>query len=293
VTFAFTRILDAVLGRGESAITIPALDGALRPNRRLDEAPDRIPINRPSGIIAGPEGPLVSTGDEIRRLDARGAWTLVHKAKSAISCLGKAVGGFALGLESGAVELVGGRFGGAVFEPTSEARCPTAIEGTDDGLYVCHGSASNSPSDWRRDLMQRNASGSVWLLDPASGSRHRLVDRLAFPAGIVVNRETLIVSESWRHRLIRLDRATGNASTCRLTIFRDIRARSPGPAGRAICCPSSRRGASSSGSSCASRASSGACWPTSRLAIGWHRAFGRGGHSTNPCRVAGSSIWAS
>ena len=56
MTFAFTRILDAALGRGESAITIPALDGALRPNRRLDEASHRIPISRPSGIIAGARG---------------------------------------------------------------------------------------------------------------------------------------------------------------------------------------------------------------------------------------------
>jgi len=209
MTFAFTRILDAVLGRGESAITIPALDGALRPNRRLDEASQRIPISDPSGILVGPEGLLVSSGDEVRRLDADGAGALVHKAKSAISCLGRAAGGIAVGLENGAVELVGGRFDGAAFEPTPEARCPTAIEGTEDGLYVCHGSSSNSPSNWQRDLMERNASGSVWLLDPASGSRHRIIDRLAFPAGIVANRETLIVAEAWRHRLIRLDRATG------------------------------------------------------------------------------------
>jgi len=209
MTFAFTRILDAVLGRGESAITIPALDGALRPNRRLDEASQRIPISDPNGILAGPEGLLVSSGDEVRRLDADGAGALVHKAKSAISCLGRAAGGIAVGLENGAVELVGGRFDGAAFEPTPEARCPTAIEGTEDGLYVCHGSSSNSPSNWQRDLMERNASGSVWLLDPASGSRHRIIDRLAFPAGIVANRETLIVAEAWRHRLIRLDRATG------------------------------------------------------------------------------------
>jgi hypothetical protein len=209
MTFAFTRILDAVLGRGESAITIPALDGALRPNRRLDEASQRIPISDPSGILAGPEGLLVSSGDEVRRLDADGAGALVHKAKSAISCLGRAAGGIAVGLENGAVELVGGRFDGAAFEPTPEAHCPTAIEGTEDGLYVCHGSSSNSPSNWQRDLMERNASGSVWLLDPASGSRHRIIDRLAFPAGIVANRETLIVAEAWRHRLIRLDRATG------------------------------------------------------------------------------------
>ena len=47
-----TRFSGAARARSPSR----ALDGALRPNRRLDEASDRIPISRPSGIIAGPEG---------------------------------------------------------------------------------------------------------------------------------------------------------------------------------------------------------------------------------------------
>ena len=209
MNLGFTRILDAVLGRGESAITVPALDGAFRPNRKLDEAAQRIAIDHPSAIIAGPGGLLVASSDEIRRLDAGSTWSLVHKAEAAISCLGDIAGGIAVGLENGAVNIVGGRFDGATFAPTPDARCPVAIAGAEDNLYVCHGSASNGPADWQRDLMERNASGSLWLLEPASGSRHRIADRLAFPAGIAADRETLIVSESWRHRIIRLDRATG------------------------------------------------------------------------------------
>lgn len=210
MTFALTGILDAVLGRGESAITVPALDGALRPNRRLDAAVERIAVDRPSGLLVRPDGLLASSADEIRRLDAGGAWTPVYKAEAAISCLGEAGEGVAIGLENGAVEIVGGRFNGATFEPTPEARCPVAIAALEDSLYVCHGSASNPPSEWQRDLMERNASGSVWLYDLARpGNRHRLADRLAFPAGIVAHRETLVVSESWRHRVLRLERSTG------------------------------------------------------------------------------------
>ncbi|MBX6321050.1 MAG: strictosidine synthase, partial [Rhodospirillaceae bacterium] len=103
----------------------------------------------------------------------------------------------------------GGRFGGRSFGPAPGCRCPVALAGIGDCLYVCHGSASNGPSEWQRDLMERNSSGSVWLLEPGSGDRHRIADGLAFPAGILAEQETLIVSESWRHRLIRLDRARG------------------------------------------------------------------------------------
>jgi hypothetical protein len=209
MTLSVARVLDTVLGRGESAITVPALDGALRPNRKLDEAAERIAIAHPGGVIADAGGVLVSSGDEVRRLDGHSSWSPVHKAETAISCLGGAAGGIAVGLENGVVEIIGGRFDGVRFEPTPEARCPVAIDGTEDSLYVCHGSTSHPPSEWRRDLMERNASGSVWLLDPALQSRHRVIDRLAWPAGIVANREALIVSEGWRHRILRLDRATG------------------------------------------------------------------------------------
>ncbi len=209
MSLAVTRILDRVLGRGDGAITVPALDGAFRPNRRLDESSHRIAIEQPSCIIAGPDGVLVGSGDEIRRLDADGGWHCVHKAETAVSCLCAVGGGLAVGLEDGTVKVVGGRFDGARFAPGAEDRCPVAIDGFEDCLYVCHGSASNGPSEWQRDLMERNASGSVWLLEPASGGRHRIADRLAFPAGIVAGPETLLVSESWRHRVIRLERSTG------------------------------------------------------------------------------------
>lgn len=209
MTFIVTRMLDAVLGRGESAITVPALDGALRPNRRLDEAPERIATPCPAAIVASAAGVLVASGKEILRLGADGAWSPVHEAEANIACLGEMGGGLAVGLEDGTVIVVGGRFDGAKFAATPEARCPVAVAGIEDCLYVCHGSAVHGPSAWQRDLLERNASGSIWRLEPASGSRHKIAQGLAFPAGIVANRETLVVSESWRHRLLRLDRANG------------------------------------------------------------------------------------
>jgi hypothetical protein len=209
MSFILTRFLDAVLGRGESAITVPALDGAFKPNRKLDEASRRFAIDRPSGIVAGEGGVLVASGEEIRRLDAGGSWPLVHRAEATIACLGAAWDGIAVGLENGIVKIVGGRFDGVRFEPVPDARCPVAIAVSGDSLHVCHGSASNGPSDWQRDLMERNRSGSVWELAPVSGSRRRIAGALAFPAGIVADGETLIVSESWNHRLVRLDRSSG------------------------------------------------------------------------------------
>ncbi len=208
MSFGFTRLLDVFLGRGESAITVPALDGALRPNRKLDDAAERIAIEQPSGIASRPDGILVSSGDRVFRWGG-GAWVPVHKAEAAISCLAEAGDGIAIGLENGTVGIVGGRHGGAKFEATPDARCPVAVAVIDGSLYVCHGSAVHGPAHWQRDLLERNASGSVWRIDLASGKRNRLANNLAFPAGIAAHRDAVIVSESWRHRVLRLDRSTG------------------------------------------------------------------------------------
>jgi hypothetical protein len=209
LSFAGTRILDSILGRGESAITVPALDGALRPNRKLDEAAERFAIEKPSGIVVAADGVYVSSENEILRLGSDGKLTPRHRAEAPISCLGPVADGIAAGLENGGVAIFGGRFDGIRVDPEGEARCPVAIDGAGDNLYVCNGSSLHPPSAWQRDLMERNASGSIWLLELDSKSRHRLASGLAFPGGIAATRETLVVSESWRHRLLRFDRSSG------------------------------------------------------------------------------------
>ncbi|HEY1723331.1 MAG TPA: hypothetical protein VGG27_18960 [Magnetospirillaceae bacterium] len=217
MTLGFTRLLDAFLGRGESAITVPALDGALRPNRKLDEAAERIPVESPSGIAAESGGLLIATGNSVRRLNPDRSWTDIHQAEAKISCIAAIGGGVAIGLETGAVNIVGGRFDGTRIEASADARCPVAIDSAENNLYVCHGSATNGPNAWQRDLMERNASGSVWLHELGTSQRHRIAGELAFPAGVSVARERLLIAESWKHRILRLDRATGKVLDIPLT----------------------------------------------------------------------------
>lgn len=209
MTFVFTRALDALLGRGDSAITVPALDGALRPNRRLDEAQERISISAPGGIVVGPDGITVSSGGELRLLESGGQTRVLYRASAEISSMAAIGDGIALGLEDGRIAIFGGKFDGAEFPALDGARCPTAMVEADGCLYIAHGSAQNSPSDWQRDLMERNTSGSIWRLNLADSSRQRIADRLAYPAGIAINGDSLVVSESWKHRVIQLDKQTG------------------------------------------------------------------------------------
>ncbi|MCW0235697.1 MAG: hypothetical protein OJJ21_19005 [Ferrovibrio sp.] len=209
MSFFFTRALDSFLGRGESAITVPSLDGALRPNRRLDDASERIPIRAPGAIATGRDGPVVSSGRDLHLLSGGSAGKVLYRATADISCLAPVAGGIALGLDDGRILVTGGEFDGFELSPLDGARCPTAMVADDGMLYVSHGSAQNPPSAWQRDLMERNASGSLWRLDLRGGKHHRLAAGLAFPAGLAMSGDGLIVSESWKHRVVLLDRTTG------------------------------------------------------------------------------------
>jgi hypothetical protein len=64
-------------------------------------------------------------------------------------------------------------------------------------------------ADWKRDLMNRGSSGSVWRFPLESGGKPALLARdLAFPYGLAAGPGgSLLVSEAWRHRVIAIDPA--------------------------------------------------------------------------------------
>ena len=86
-----------------------------------------------------------------------------------------------------------------------EVACITALAPASDGaLLVANGSAKNGPAAWKRDLMEKNASGSVWRIDPRNGAYTRLAGDLAYPYGLLEDAGSIVVSESWRSALTRI-----------------------------------------------------------------------------------------
>jgi hypothetical protein len=198
------RALDKLLGRGEAAVTVPPLDGSLRPNRKLDEATERLPL---PGVdcLAVVSGDLLASADGALFALAGGAWQRLRKSEGEIACLAAVGdGGVAVALATGDVLVQGGRFDGRRYR-LPDLQCITAMTVSGDGLMVTNGSASNAANDWQLDLLQRNASGSVWRIDLASNNAAKLADGLAYPAGIAVDGSAVVVSEAWKHRIVRVD----------------------------------------------------------------------------------------
>ena len=67
-----------------------------------------------------------------------------------------------------------------------------------DTLLVTEGSRRNRAGAWRRDLMEKNADGSLWKLDLSSGKATRILGQLAWAAGVAPTRRMLGVSRPCR-----------------------------------------------------------------------------------------------
>jgi hypothetical protein len=203
-------LLDRVRGK---AVTIPPLDGALRPNTELDDsAAVLLEAAAPDNLASDSRQILFSSGNEVLSVpeDKGGPPALIERFDAPVSALACSPDGMlAIALDDGRIQIKGGVSDGRILSPTSFGgiACPTALAFADNAtLLVCQGSSKHRASDWVVDLMSGNASGSVWRIDLASGATSRLAGGMAFPYGILPNAPGggMAISESWRHRLLRL-----------------------------------------------------------------------------------------
>jgi len=206
--------LDTLLGyfRGQ-AVTIPPMDGALRPNTTLDDgAAELLEAAAPDNLTSANGQVFYSSGSDLLRLPTYGEAAPVAVARfdasvSALAC--SPDGAIAIALDDGRILLKDGTLDGKTLTPADFGglACPTALAFADAGaLFVCQGSSAHRPSDWVVDLMSKNASGSVWRVDLGAGRSERLAGDLAFPYGVLPNASGggIVVAESWRHRLLRI-----------------------------------------------------------------------------------------
>ncbi|MER8577989.1 hypothetical protein NKG95_04500 [Mesorhizobium sp. M1423] len=200
-------ILDIFRGK---AVTIPPLDGAFRPNTLLDDAPAFVELPEPDNLLIDKDRLLAASGNAVYALAAGAAPTIVETFPSPVTALARSPAGeLTVGLENGRL-LIAGKDAPL----PAEIRCITALAYAEDGtLWLTNGSAEHGPSQWAADLMKKGASGSLWKREPAGSEFRKLAGDIAFPYGLHPTGKDVLVSESWRHQLIRFDGATGSRST--------------------------------------------------------------------------------
>ena len=197
--------IDSFRGRGVHAVTVPPMDGALRPNTRLEAAAVVARLPAPDNLVEHRGQVLFSSGPVVHVLDAgTGAVSAWRRFGADVSALCSEGGTLALGLEDGGLILSDGADRAV---KGIEGGITSIASGGAGRLIVCVGSARLAPSEWKRDLLQAGATGSVWTVSLGDGVARKVAGGLGWPNGAALAGERIVVAESWTHRLSQIGAA--------------------------------------------------------------------------------------
>jgi hypothetical protein len=199
-----SRLVDRFRGSGEFSVSVPPFDGALRPNELLETGVRAAAAPAPDNLCRTDFGVVFTSGDSLLELDGK----LLHRFTACVTALASHEDCLAAGLEGGGVVIRGGEFDGRMIPSAGDEplNCPTALAfRSAKELIVANGSARHAPSRWKHDLLESGCSGSVWRIELDTGRSDRIGRDLGYPYGLLpLHDGSLLVSESWRHRLLRL-----------------------------------------------------------------------------------------
>ena len=198
---------DRFRGSGAHALTVPPLDGAFRANSSLDAAPVVLRCHDADNVVLRNGALHFSSGGTVLRMEADGSVDRVLSGVGEITAMAAGPGGqLAIAHEGGAVTIVSdtGKREIAPVQPGSDVTALCFLR--DGGLAAANGAEGLRFRDWRRDLMLRGRTGSVWRL-PEGGDPECMSRRLAYPIGLLEEESgALLVSLAWDHAVARLEK---------------------------------------------------------------------------------------
>ncbi len=218
----FDPILDIFRGR---AVTIPPMDGALKPNTALDEAPVALEVAAPDNLCQRRRETAVLLGRQGLRAAIRQG-----RGGPELRCAGDRAGCFR---DRGSRH----RPGQWRTRPDAPQRQPARTAG-DRQSRLPHrprlrrircalrrpGFGATSPFGLGGRPHEQECLGSVWRIDlTGKGGAALVLQGLGFPNGLLVDRDSVIVSEAWQHRVVRL-----SANGTQKPILEKLRAIPPG-----------------------------------------------------------------
>ena len=204
---------DRLLGRGSAAITVPVMDGAIKPNRVLDDAALVAELPGIDDLASDGARLYASAGDTLYRVHD-GAANPVHRFETEISALAVRSGLFAVALGGQSIRVFDGawiqlaRLDALAGRPLTSVNA-LAFDGADH-LVFSDGAERHAPKAWCRDLMELGRSGRAGRWNFPEGAASELTRGLGYAYGVLPQAGgAVLVSESWRHRVVR---AGGNGA---------------------------------------------------------------------------------
>lgn len=211
---ALASSVSSIFNRRGSSLSVPILDGALKPNNLLEDAPVLVERDGFEDIVVGPDGVIyVACGNEVMTLAKNGMLQPFTEHDEPVTALAvMADGALAIGLGASVI-IEGGKAGRAVIDH-AEGRALNAVSALharpDGSLLICDASASRPYSEWTHDLMEKGRTGRLLVCDRSGGSVRTLASGLGYAFGALVDANgRALVSESWRHQVIRIGEGGG------------------------------------------------------------------------------------
>lgn len=207
------RWRDDFLGRGDAAITVPAMDGAFKPNRALDGAEVVYQGGEVVDLASDGVNVFVAVGSEVVALpfgeyEKPQVDSPVTKVESAITAIAvHRTGGLAIAFDR-SVSIVSGPNAGRTLKSGKLGALGhiTALQWIDsETLLVCEGSSIEAATSWKHDLMTNGRSGKLYRWNCSDDSCIALATDLRWCFGAAVVSESVWLSESWAHRILKID----------------------------------------------------------------------------------------
>ncbi|MBS0447402.1 MAG: strictosidine synthase [Proteobacteria bacterium] len=197
---------DRLLGRGSAAITVPVMDGAFKPNRVLDDA--RVVAEMPGIDDLASDGDVLwaSAGPVLHRIGDDGKAVEARRFDAEITALAVRRGNVAVALGGRRIDVIAPD-GSTASLSTLVGRplaCVNALAyAGDDELVFSDGSQRNGPEAWCRDLMELGRGGRAGRWSIGMPMAAELAHGLRYAYGILPQGDGVLVSESWRHRVVQ------------------------------------------------------------------------------------------
>jgi len=194
------NLRDRFFGRGAYSITVPPMDGVLRPNERLEAAPVLAQCPAPNHLQAQDGALWLASGASIVRVE-NGSSTVEASFPAPITAFARTAHG-----RQGVATLDGAlHLPEPVRSQEMPRQCMTGIAfDSAGGCFLTVGSSHNPANAWQKDLLERRASGSLWYVS-AAGDARRLAGDLAWPQSPLAQADgSVLLSECSGSRVLRV-----------------------------------------------------------------------------------------
>ena len=203
------RARDRFFGVGEADTSVPVLDGPLKPNHILENAAVFFEASDLEDLCVAADGRLaVASGSAVLVLGEAGQAHTLATLDEPIQALAAYRDGL-VAAACGSLHFIGGQMDGKQYRlpNPSFAGCINALcEHPDGSVVISEGSGKHTYEQWSRDLLDDGASGRVLQYFPETDQLHALGQGLKYAYGALVGEHgAVFTSESWAHRIVRLE----------------------------------------------------------------------------------------